>query len=79
MYGVNGVGNAFEFDGTVFTLIETGMATDTPDFIGDDFIIETKGSANESFPMRWKLFKRLVMNQFPNVTLYKPHNQKDCE
>ena len=28
----------------------------TPDFIGEDFIIETKGRANESFPMRWKLF-----------------------
>ena len=50
----------------------------TPDFIGDDFIIETKGRANESFPMRWKLFKRLVMSQFPNVTLYKPQNQKEC-
>ena len=24
----------------------------TPDFIGEDFIIETKGRANESFPMR---------------------------
>ncbi len=24
----------------------------TPDFIGDGFIIETKGYANESFPMR---------------------------
>ena len=31
----------------------------TPDFIGDNFIIETKGRANESFPMRWKLFKKL--------------------
>ena len=51
----------------------------TPDFIGEDFIIETKGRANESFPMRWKLFKRLVMNQFPNVTLYKPQNQKECD
>tara|TARA_R110002020_G_scaffold356697_1_gene569220 strand:+ start:520 stop:978 length:459 start_codon:yes stop_codon:yes gene_type:complete len=51
----------------------------TPDFIGDDFIIETKGRANESFPMRWKLFKRLVMNQFPNVTLYKPQNQAECQ
>ena len=51
----------------------------TPDFIGDDFIIETKGRANESFPMRWKLFKRLVMNQFPTVTLYKPQNQKECD
>ena len=51
----------------------------TPDFIGDDFIIETKGRANESFPMRWKLFKELVMSEFPNVTLYKPQNQKECD
>jgi hypothetical protein len=29
--------------------------------------------------MRWKLFKRLVMNQFPRVTLYKPQNQKECD
>ena len=51
----------------------------TPDFIGEDFIIETKGRANESFPMRWKLFKKLVMNQFPNYTLYKPQNHKECD
>ena len=51
----------------------------TPDFIGKGFIIETKGRANESFPMRWKLFKRLVMTQFPNVALYKPQNQKECD
>ncbi len=51
----------------------------TPDFVGKDFIIECKGRANESFPMRWKLFKRLVMNQFPNITLYKPQNQKECD
>ena len=30
----------------------------TPDFIGKDFIIECKGRANESFPLRWKLFKK---------------------
>lgn len=51
----------------------------TPDFIGEDFIIETKGRANESFPMRWKLFKKLVSEQFPNITLYKPQNQKECD
>ena len=51
----------------------------TPDFIGKDFIIETKGRANESFPMRWKLFKQLVMRQFPTYTLYKPQNQKECD
>jgi hypothetical protein len=51
----------------------------TPDFIGDNFIIETKGRANESFPMRWKLFKKLVTEQFPEYTLYKPQNQKECD
>jgi len=29
----------------------------TPDFTGKDYIIECKGRANESFPIRWKLFK----------------------
>ena len=51
----------------------------TPDFIADDFIIETKGRANESFPIRWKLFKRLVKETLPNVTLYKPQNQDQCK
>ena len=40
---------------------------------------ETKGRANESFPMRWKLFKQLIVSQFPGITLYKPQNQKDCD
>ena len=51
----------------------------TPDFVGNDFIIETKGRANESFPMRWKLFKRFINKCYPRVTLYKPQNQKECD
>tara|TARA_Y100000592_G_scaffold90640_1_gene149566 strand:- start:298 stop:744 length:447 start_codon:yes stop_codon:yes gene_type:complete len=51
----------------------------TPDFIGDSFIIECKGRANESFPMRWKLFKGYVNTVQPYVTLYKPQNQKECD
>ena len=51
----------------------------TPDFIGTDFIIETKGRANESFPMRWKLFKKFINKCYPCVTLYKPQNQKECD
>ena len=51
----------------------------TPDFIGDDFIIETKGRPNESFPIRWKLFKKLVTEQFPSYTLFKPQNHKECD
>ena len=51
----------------------------TPDFVNDKFIIETKGRANESFPMRWKLFKRFINRYYPHVTLYKPQNQKECD
>ena len=51
----------------------------TPDFIGEGFIIETKGRANESFPIRWKMFKRYVIDNLPGVVLYKPQNQKECD
>ena len=51
----------------------------TPDFIGDSFIIECKGRANESFPIRWKMFKNYVKEHLKHVTLYKPQNQKDCD
>jgi len=52
----------------------------TPDFIGKDFIIETKGRANESFPLRWKLFKKLIAeDRLEPFTLYKPQNQKECD
>jgi hypothetical protein len=51
----------------------------TPDFISPSFIIECKGRANESFPMRWKLFKKYIKNDMPHVTLYKPQNQKECD
>ena len=51
----------------------------TPDFVSEWFIIECKGRANESFPMRWKLFKRFINRCYPYVTLYKPQNQKECD
>ena len=51
----------------------------TPDFISDSFIIECKGRANESFPMRWKMFKKYVNDNLKHVTLYKPQNQKECD
>tara|TARA_R110000803_G_C11916709_1_gene313876 strand:- start:308 stop:784 length:477 start_codon:yes stop_codon:yes gene_type:complete len=57
----------------------------TPDFIGEGFIIETKGYANESFPIRWKLFKRMLFEQTANdihkvpLTIYKPQTVSECE
>ena len=51
----------------------------TPDFVGKNFIIECKGRANESFPLRWKLFKKYLANNKLYYRLYKPQNQKECD
>ena len=51
----------------------------TPDFVSPSFIIECKGRANESFPLRWKMFKKYVKVNLPHVTIYKPQNQKECD
>lgn len=51
----------------------------TPDFVGQDFIIETKGRANESFPLRWKLFKKWMHDNNDERTLYKPQTQSECD
>jgi len=51
----------------------------TPDFIGKGFIIETKGRANESFPLRWKMFKKHVIDELKPIILFKPQNQKECD
>ena len=51
----------------------------TPDFVGKDFIIECKVRANESFPIRWKLFKLWLTKNKIGKTLYKPQNQTEVD
>ena len=51
----------------------------TPDFVGKDYIIECKGRANESFPIRWKLFKLWLTKNNIGKILYKPQNQKEVD
>jgi hypothetical protein len=51
----------------------------TPDFVGEDFVIETKGRANESFPMRWKLVKKHMQEIGDDRNLYKPQTNKECD
>ena len=51
----------------------------TPDFVGEDFVIETKGRANESFPMRWKLLKKHMQEIGDDRNLYKPQTNKECD
>ena len=54
----------------------------TPDFIDRNnpprFIIECKGNPNEAFPLRWKLFKKHLMDENIKAALLMPRNQKDC-
>lgn len=53
-----------------------------PDFVGDGFIIETKGYANESFPMRWKLFKKHISESGiapEDLMIFKPQNVAECK
>ena len=53
----------------------------TPDFVGEneEFIIEVKGRPNESFPLRWKLFKRLMHSKKNPPLLFKPSNVSECK
>lgn len=51
----------------------------TPDFVGNNFIIECKGYANESFPLRWKIFKHYLYNNNLKYHLFLPRNQKDVD
>lgn len=58
----------------------------TPDFIirksdgvAIHIIIETKGRANEAFPLRWKLFKRIIHDSYPDVVIFKPQKQTECD
>ncbi len=51
----------------------------TPDFTDYDYIIECKGRANESFPLRYKLFKRWLTKNQDGRPCYKPQNQKEVD
>ena len=51
-----------------------------PDFtqINEDktrWILEVKGYGTDSFDLKWKLFKRHLIDNGYDVTLYKPNNQ----
>lgn len=55
----------------------------TPDFIDKQypprFIIECKGHPNDAFPLRWKLFKKYLVDNNITAQLFMPRNKKDCE
>lgn len=64
----------FKFDNKTIRAI-----TYLPDFIGKDFVIECKGYANESFPLREKLFKYYLTKNEPNVKYFLVKTQKQVD
>lgn len=50
-----------------------------PDFVGKDFVIECKGYANESFPLREKLFKYYLTKKMPNTKYFLVKTQKQID
>lgn len=49
-----------------------------PDFVGLGFIVECKGFANESFPLRFKLFKYCLKDKH-NIKCYVVKNHKQVD
>jgi hypothetical protein len=73
------------YEGTKKKLYNKGSKvraiTYTPDFVDPKgkWIIETKGYANESFPLRWKLFKHHLKENNLTYVLFMPRNKAQCE
>jgi hypothetical protein len=71
-------GISLEKVGKTFKQQRTGQTriTYTPDFIGEGWIIETKGHRTPSFNLKWKLFKKYLLDNNLSYDLYMPTNQK---
>ena len=73
------------YEGTKKKLYNKGSKiraiTYTPDFVDPEgkWIIETKGYANESFPLRWKLFKKHLKDNNHHYVLFMPRNKKQVD
>ena len=54
-----------------------------PDFVGSykgkQFVVECKGMITESFPLRWKLFKRYLKSHRSKHKCYLVRNHKQVE
>ena len=82
------LGQPFDYEGKSYTVLEgftyqgekVRAITYTPDFRLKHLpvIIETKGRPSDSFPLRFKLFKRHLIDTNDVCDLFMPHNQKEC-
>lgn len=61
----------------VFMGLKVRPITYKPDFIYANYIIECKGFANDSFPLREKLFKYFLYNTASDYKFYVIRNMKE--
>ncbi len=79
----NNIFNNYEqFSFTLIDQFEWGdekirSITYKPDFVGTGWVIECKGFKNDSFPLRWKLFKNYLKRNNLSPRLYLVKNQKE--
>lgn len=74
-----------QYEENKYTLIEPfeyngekiRACTYTPDFVGDGWIVETKGFATDTFDIKWKMFKDYLRRNEIVVDLYLPRNQRE--
>lgn len=62
-------------------LTKLRSTTYTPDFVGDYWVIDTKGWSNDLYPVKLKLFRALIESseEYKKYKLFiEPHNQKQC-
>lgn len=60
-----------------FGIVKTVRAvTYKPDFVGKNWVMETKGIKTQDFIIRWKLFKQYITDNNLDYTLFMPTNKK---
>lgn len=67
------------FNGFTYNTEKIRPITYTPDFVGKTFIIECKGMMNQTFPLKWKMFKYFCISNDMQHVLYLPRNQKQID
>jgi hypothetical protein len=77
------ISESWEFRYKKFVPVQTAIRsiTYTPDFTCPNmrWVIETKGRPNESFPLRWKLFKRYIHSTGKPTLLFLPTNRSQVD
>lgn len=64
---------------SVRKMIYTPDFTDNVDPLKCKWIVETKGNPNESFPLRFKVFKLWLKAHNPTCRVFVPSNKTQCE